>query len=92
MNLSEKILFSKKEIKLGVLSKFVTEYCQKTFSLNDKQVRTVYSGVNLEKYKIIQSPREELFNELKENYKELENLSDNELSKLIQPEPTQTSL
>ena len=74
MNLSEKILFSKKEIKLGVLSKFVTEYCQKTFSLSDKQVRTVYSGVNLEKYKIIQSPREELFNELKENYKELENI------------------
>jgi glycosyltransferase involved in cell wall biosynthesis len=67
----EYYLYRGDEIKLGVLSRFVSEYCVKNFKLKQNQVQTIYSGVNLEKYKIDQTPRAELLNSLKENYPEL---------------------
>lgn len=70
----EKFLYSRSDIRLGVLSKFCTDFCKENFNLMDDQVQTVYSGVNLQKYNINQTPRVDLYNSLLKTYPQLESI------------------
>lgn len=68
----EDYLYSRSDVKLSILSKFETSYCKEKFSLRDNQVKTVYSGVNLDKFKISPLGRNELYKDLLATHKELE--------------------
>ncbi len=70
----ENILFHRPKVKFLALSGFVHDYCKKEFQLQDRQIRTIYSGVNLQKFTPLFKERSELILQLSELYPQLESL------------------
>lgn len=70
----ENFLYRRPSVKLSVLSEFETKYCRDQFGASEQRCRTVYSGINLEKYRYHDIPRQDLFAQLAEKYPQLKNI------------------
>lgn len=73
--LCEKILYKKKDIKIFVLSHFVSEFILSKFNLPSKNVTTIYSGINLNDFSVSDMNKSIVACELAREWKHLENYS-----------------
>lgn len=71
-HLVENIIFKNRKRKFLALSEFVNLFCQKQFHIQSKQIQTIYSGINLEKFSPVNMDRELLYKELIIDYPSLQ--------------------
>jgi len=67
----EEYLFTKKNVKIYVLSQFIYDYMRSRFNVNPERLALIYSGINLEQFQISPHERITVFNSLKSAYPQL---------------------
>jgi glycosyltransferase involved in cell wall biosynthesis len=70
----ENIVFRSDKTKFLSLSQFINDYCQKEFRVDSRQIKTIYSGINLETFSPSKLQRSELFSGLLREYPTLKGL------------------
>ncbi len=70
----EKKVFTRPGVKFSCLAKFVSEYMQETFSIPKSNLKTIYSGVNTERFSVLDIDRITLFEQLKDRYPQMQKI------------------
>ncbi len=73
-NFVESRLFRSRKVKFLALSQFINDYCQSYFRVDAQQIKTIYSGINLDKFTPPRRDRGELIDILKQDYSQLDGL------------------
>ena len=79
----EEYLFTKKNVKIYVLSQFVYDYMRSRFNVNPDRLALIYSGINLEQFKLSSNERIAVFNSLKSEYPQLNILNPDQATYLF---------
>ena len=66
--LCENFQYSRKKIKFVSIANFLTKFIQEQWKVEAERVETIYSGINLERFKLPSGNREELFEKLLKKY------------------------
>lgn len=70
-SICEKYLYRNPSIKISAVSKFIADFFIQEWNLPKSNVFVTYSGINLERFNLIETPREKLYQELLEKYPQL---------------------
>ena len=74
LNFCENYLYKKSKVKIVALSNFTKEFCQEKFKLSNSQIKTIYSGINIEEFNLEKYSREQYLVSLQNDYPELKNI------------------
>lgn len=70
----EQRVFRNRNTKFLALSQFINDYCQSYFKVPSDKIDTIYSGINLQKFRPVESSRSDLAASLIDHYPELAEL------------------
>jgi len=76
-------IYNQSNVKFSVLSQFETDYIKKKFSVQDKNIITNYSGVNFDRFKLLDQTKLVSKERIIEIFPELVNLDENKVTYLF---------
>ncbi len=74
LGICEDYLFRRKNIQVMVIADFMKKYFMEKYKLDRQQLSLIYSSVNLDKFSISPKGRQELFDDLRIDYPQLETI------------------
>lgn len=77
-SIAENYLYSKKNIQFISIAKFISEYISRTFNVAQENIHLIPSAVNPHEFKLSTKSTQDIFNELKLEYPELNRLDINQ--------------